>query len=67
MEKGKKTKGCKKSKQRMTVMFFIVSGGSFVIEPTVVWRSKAKGPHCFKSLKDPLRQMSMRYFSNKKA
>ena len=38
MEKGKKIKGGKKSKQRMTVMFIVDSDGSFVFEPTVIWR-----------------------------
>ena len=55
MKKGKKTKGCKKPKQRMTVMFTVASDGSFVFEPAVIWRSK--GPPCFKTLKDPLRPM----------
>ena len=64
MEKGKKTKGGKKSKQRMTVMFIISSDGYFVFEPTVIWRSK--GPRCFKSFKDLLRPMSLHYFSNEK-
>ena len=65
MEKGEKTKGGKKSKQRMTVVFVVASDGSFVFEPTVIWRSK--GPCCFKSLKYPLRPMSAHHFSNKKA
>ena len=39
-EKTKKSKGGKKSKQRMTVMFIVASDGSFVFEPTVIWRSK---------------------------
>ena len=47
MEKRKKTKGGKKSKQRMTV----TSDGCLVFEATLIWRSK--GPHCFKSLKVP--------------
>ena len=64
-EKTKKSKGGKKSKQRMTVMFIVASDGSFVFEPTVIWRSKL--PRCFKSLKDASRLMSVHYFSNKKA
>ena len=64
MEKGKKNKGGKKSKPHMTIMFIVASDDSFVFEPIVIWRSK--GPHCFKSLKDPLRPMSLRNFSNKK-
>ena len=65
MEKEKKTKGGKKSKQRMTVMFIVASDGSFVFEPTAIWRSK--GPRYFKSVKDLLRPMSVHYFSNEKA
>ena len=42
----------------------VASDGSFVFEPTLIWRSK--GPRCFKSLKDPLRPMYAHYFSNKK-
>ena len=60
IEKGKKTKGGKKSKQRLTVMFIVFSDGSFVFEPTIIWRSKE--PHCFKSYKDLLRLMSVHYF-----
>ena len=65
IEKGKKTKGGRKSKQRMTVIFIVTSDSSFVFEPTVIWTSKR--PHCFKSLKDLLRPMSVHYFFNKKA
>ena len=46
-------------------MFIVVSDGSFVFEPTGIWRSKL--PRCFKSLKDASRSMSVHYFSNKKA
>ena len=64
MEKRKKTKGGKKSKQCMNVMFIVAFDGSFVFEPTVIWRSKR--PCCFKSFKDPLRTMYVHYCSNKK-
>ena len=37
-EKTKKSKGGKKSKQLVTVMFIVASDGSFVFEPTVIWR-----------------------------
>ena len=63
--KTKKSKGGKKLKPRMTVMFSVASDGSFVFEPTVIWRSKLS--RCFKSLKDVSRPMSVHYFSNKKA
>ena len=65
MEKRVKTKSGKKSKQRMTVKFIVASDGLFAFEPTIIWRSKRS--RCFKSLKDPLRPMSLHYFSNKKA
>ena len=64
-EKTKKSKGGKKLKQRMTIMFIVASDGSFVFEPTVIWRSKL--PRCFKSLKDASRPMSVHYVSNKRA
>ena len=37
----------------------------FFLELAIIWRSKL--PHCFKSLKDASRPMSVHYFSNKKA
>ena len=64
-EKTKKSKGSKKSNQRMTVMFIVASDDSFVFEPTVIFRSKLS--RSFKSLKDASRPMSVHYFSNKKA
>ena len=48
----------------MNVMFTVASDSSFGFEPTVMWRSKER--RCFKSLKDPLRSLSVHYFSNKK-
>ena len=63
--KTKKSKGGKKSKQRMTVVFIVASDGSFVFEPTFIWRSKLS--RCFMSLKDASRPMSVHYFSYKKA
>lgn len=56
MEKGKKTNGGKKSKQRMIVMFIVASDGSFVFEPTAICRSK--GTSSFMSLKNPLKPKS---------
>lgn len=53
----------KKTKDARTVTLIVASDGSFVFEPTLIWRSK--GPPCFKSFKDPLRPMSAHYFSNK--
>ena len=65
LRRQKKNKSGKKSKQRTTVMFIVAPNGSFVFEPTVIWKSKL--PRCFKSLKNSSRPMSMHYFSNKKA
>ena len=64
IEKGKKTKGDKKTKQRMTVMFIVASNSSFIFDPPVICRSK--GPCCIKPLKKPLMLMSLQYFSNEK-
>ena len=49
----------------MTVMFNVASDGSFFFVPSFVWRSK--GPRDFKSYKDPLKPMSVHYFSSKKS
>ena len=57
MEKEKKTKDGKNYKQRMTVVFSVASDNSFVFEPIIIWISK--GPRFFKSLKAPLRQLSV--------
>ena len=57
VEKNKKRKGGKKSKQRMTAMFIVAADGSFVFDPIVIGR--AKSPRCFKPLKDPSRPMSV--------
>ena len=64
IEKGKKTKGDKKIKQRMTVMFIVASNSSFIFDPPVICRSK--GPYCIKPLKKPLMPMSVPHFSNEK-
>ena len=56
MEKGKKIKGGRKSKQFMTVMFILASDGSLVFKSTVLQISK--GPRYSKSLKDPLKPIS---------
>ena len=39
-QKGKKTKGGKKSKQRITVAFFVSADGGKVGKPIAIWRSK---------------------------
>ena len=46
-ERGKRCKGGKSSKQRVTVAFFVNAAGEKESDPVVIWRSKA--PRCFKS------------------
>ena len=65
VEKGKQAKGGKKSKQRVTVAFFVDAAGGKVDEPIVIWKSKL--PRCFKKLKDPSRPANVHYFSNPKS
>ena len=65
VEKGKQAKGGKKSKQRLTVAFFVNAAGERVDQPIVIWKSKL--PRCFKKLKDPSRPVNVHYFSNPKS
>ena len=64
-QKGKKTKGGKKSKQRITVAFFVRADGGKVGKPIVIWRSKK--PRCFRlaSASDKLAEVS--YFDDSKS
>ena len=64
-QKGKKTKGGKKSKQRITVAFFVSTDGGKVGKPIVIWRSKK--PRCFRlaSASDKLAEAS--YFDDSKS
>ena len=64
-QKGKKTKGGKNSKQRITVAFFISADGGKVGKPIVIWRSKK--PRCFRlaSASDKLAEVS--YFDDSKS
>lgn len=48
-EEGRRCKGGKKSKLRMTVAFFVNAKGEKE-EPVVIWKSKS--PRCFKNLKE---------------
>ena len=45
-KRGKKCKGGKKPKQRMTVAFFVSGDGGKVDKPIVIWKSKKT--RCFK-------------------
>ena len=64
-QKGKKAKGGKKSKQRITVAFFVSADGRKVGKPIVIWRSKK--PRCFRlaSTSDKLAEVS--YFDDSKS
>ena len=63
-EEGRRCKGSKKSKLRMTVAFF-VNANSEKEEPIVIWKSK--NPRCFKNLRDKRRPANVTYFSNSKS
>jgi len=63
--KGKKTKGGKKSKQRITVAFFVSADGAKVGKPIVIWRSKK--PRCFKSASAPDTLGEVSYFDDPKS
>ena len=65
VQKAKSIKGSKKSKARLTTVFFVSADGGKVDEPVVIWRSKI--PRCFRNLKDPSRPRGVHYFSNEKA
>ena len=65
LQKGKKAKGGKKSKQRLTVAFFVNAAGRKIDQPVVIWKNKV--PRCFKKLKDPSRPFDANYYSNPKS
>ena len=65
VEKGKKAKGGKKFKQRLTVTFFVRAAGQKIDQPVVIW--KCNVPRCFKKLKDPSRPFDANYYSNPKS
>ena len=64
-EKGRRCKGCKHSKVRMTVAFIVSATGGKVTEPIVIWKSKI--PRCFRYLEDKSRPANLHYFSNGKS
>ena len=65
VQKGKQSKGSKKSKQRFTIAFFVSDAGQKLDEPIFIWKSKL--PRCFKGLRDPSRPGNVHYFSNSKS
>ena len=61
----KKCKGVKKSKERLTVAFFVSSSGFKACKPVVIGKSKV--PRCFRELPNPSKLYGMQYFQSKKA
>ena len=64
-QKGKKAKGGKKSKQRITVAFFVSADGRKVGQPIVIWRSKKS--KCFQLASAPDKLAEVSYFSDSKS
>lgn len=62
-EEGRRCRGGKKSKIRMTVVFFTNANGGKE-EPIDIWKSN--NPRCFKNLRDK-RPANVSYFSNPKS
>ena len=65
VEKSRRCKRGKKSKQCLTAVFFVTADGSEISEPIVIWKSKS--PRCFKNIQDKTRPSMVYYFSNEKA
>ena len=59
----KKCKCGKKSKERLTVAFFVSSSGFKVCKPVVI--GKAKVQRCFRKLSNPSKPYGMQYFHSK--
>ena len=62
----KKTKNCKggkKSRERLTVAFFVSSRGFKLCKPAVIGKSKV--PRCFRKLPNPSKPYGMQYFHRK--
>ena len=64
-KKGKKTKGGKKSKQRVTVAFFVSADGGKVGKPIVIWKSK--NTQCFRKANAAGKRDQVSYFFNPKS
>ena len=64
-QKGKKSKGGKKSKQRITVAFFVSADGEKVGKPIVIWRSK--NPRCFRLASAVDKPEKVMYFADNKS
>ena len=64
-KKTKKCKGRRKSKEQLTVAFFVSSSGFKVCKPVVIVKSKVL--RCFRKLRKPSKPYGMQYFHSKKA
>ena len=64
-QKGKKSKGGKKSKQRITVVFFVSADGEKVGKPIVIWQNKT--PRCFRLASATDKLSEVMYFADSKS
>ena len=64
-QKGKKAKSGKKSKQRITVAFFIITDKEKDSKPIVIWRSKK--PSSFRLASAPDKLVEVSYFYDTKS
>ena len=64
-QKGKKSKGGKKSKQRITVVFFVSADGEKVGKPIVIWQNKT--PRCFQLASATDKLSEVMYFADSKS
>ena len=65
LEKSRRCKGGKKSKQLFTADFFVAADDSKISEPVVI--RKSESPKCFNKIQDKTRPSMVHYFSNEKA
>ena len=60
VEKLKRCKGGRKSKQRLTATFFVAADGSKIVEFIVIWKSKS--PRSFKNIQNKTRTSMVHFF-----
>ena len=65
VEKSRRCKGGKKSKQLFTAAFFVAADYSKILELVVIWKSKSL--RCFKYIQGKARPSMVHYISNEKA
>lgn len=63
IQKSKSCKGDTKSKQRQAVVDFVITDGSKVSEPVVIWKSNFA--RCFKSSQNKTKPISVHYFARR--